>query len=94
VPAGDITEDNFIKGIFSREGIRIRFDDENKTLTISTTDQQQVVLNGKDKKIEIKDGNDNTVTMDDSGVLIKSGKDIKIDAGGKVEIKGSQVDVK
>lgn len=94
VPAGDIKEENFIKGIFSREGIRLHFDDEKKTLTIATLDNQHVLLNGADKKIEIKDANDNSITLDNSGIVIKSAKDLKIEASGKVEIKGSQVDVK
>ncbi len=87
-------ENNFIKGLQTREGIQMRFDDETKTLTIVTANDQQVILNGQDKTIQIQDGNNNQIIMGDSGLQLKSGGDILIEASGKVEIKGAQVDVK
>lgn len=87
-------ENNFVKGIQTREGIQIRFDDETKTLTVVTANGQEVVLNGQDKTIHLKDGNNNEFILNDSGIQLKSGGDILIEAGGKVEIKGSAVDVK
>lgn len=89
-----LDENNYLKGIFTREGIQLKFDDETKTLTLQTTDSQKISLNGQDKIIEITDGNDNKITLSDSGITLKSGGDIKIEASGKVEIKGSTVDVK
>ena len=40
----------------------------------------------------IKHGN--LITMDANGIEIKSAGDVKIDAGGNVEIIGQKVDVK
>lgn len=87
-------ENNFIKGLQTRAGIQLRFDDETQTLTIITANNQQIALNGQDKTIRIEDGNNNQIIMDDSGIQLKSGGDIKIEASGNVEIKGAQVDVK
>jgi len=51
------------------------------------------VLNEDEGSIVVSDANDNTITLNADGIEIKSGGDIKIEAGGNVEIKGSQVDV-
>lgn len=94
VPANELDENNHIKGIFTREGIEMRFDDEHKILSIKTIDDQKIILNGNDKTITLEDGNNNRIILNDSGIQLKSGGDIKIEASGKVEIKGAQVEVK
>ena len=38
--------------------------------------------------------NKNKIEMNDSGITIKSDKDITLEAGGNVTIKGSKVDIK
>jgi Rhs element Vgr protein len=93
VAANELDENNHIKGILTREGIEIRFDDEQKTLSIKTIDDQTVILNGNDKTITLEDGNNNRIILNDSGIQLKSGGDIKIEASGKVEIKGSEVNL-
>lgn len=94
IPHDELTEDNFKKGIFTKDGLEIQFDDEKKTITIQTVENQTIIMNGQDKKITISDANDNMITMSDKGIQFKSGSDILIEASGKVEIKGSTVDVK
>ena len=94
VPADKIDENNFLKGLYSREGIKVEVDEENKAITIWTSDQQQIALHEKEKKIEIKDLNGNTIVMNDSGITIKSAKNLVLEATKNVEIKGQKVDVK
>lgn len=94
-PAADkIDENNYLKGIYSREGTKIEVDDENKAITLLTSDQQQIVLHEKDQRVEVKDVNGNTITLDDSGITIKSAKNLILEAAENVEIKGKKVDVK
>lgn len=94
VEAGKINEDNFIKGLASREGVQIWFDDKNKALQLLTSANQQITLNETDKKVEIKDVNGNIISMTDSGITIKSAKNLVLEAAQNVEIKGQKVDVK
>ncbi len=88
-----LEKENKTKGLVSKKGTVIGFDDEKETVFIETA-KNKILLDEKEKKILISDGNKNTITMDKDGITIKSGKDFKIDASGNVEIKGSKVDVK
>jgi Rhs element Vgr protein len=88
-----IEKENKTKGIVTKKGTVIGFDDEKETVFIETP-KNKILLDEKEKKILISDANNNTITMDKEGISIKSGKDFKIDASGNVEIKGIKVDVK
>lgn len=70
----------------TKSGISIKFDDEDKILTINTPAGNQWVMNDKDKMIEVEDMNGNKLTMNDSGISMESPKDIKISAKGKISL--------
>lgn len=85
---------NSMKAIVSKSELRIMFDDENKILTLITPDKNTLTLDDKNKQIEVKDENGNSMVMSSSGITIKSDKDINLQAGQKVTIKGnSGVDI-
>jgi phage protein D/phage baseplate assembly protein gpV len=79
-------ENNQFKSIVTKSGISIKFDDEDKILTINTPAGNQWVMNDKDKMIEVEDMNGNKLTMNDSGISMESPKDIKISAKGKISL--------
>ncbi|MDO6595317.1 type VI secretion system tip protein VgrG [Oceanihabitans sp. 2_MG-2023] len=81
---------NSTKAIVSKSGIEIIFDDENQTFTITTPDKNKVVFSDADKQIIIQDQNDNTITMSQTGIELKSPKSISIDSSEKVSIIGAQ----
>lgn len=89
------------KGIVTKSGIKILLNDENKVLTIETSDKNVITINDKNKFIEIKDANNNLVKLSADGITLDSGKDviikakggIKMEASAKVEIKGSAIDI-
>ena len=83
-------EKNSIKAIVSKSGIQLKFDDENKVLTIETPSKNTVILSDQDKQITLKDQNSNMIEMSESGITIKSPKDINIEADQNVTIKGTQ----
>ncbi len=83
-------EKNQLKAIVSKSGIYITFDDVDKILTISTPAKNTMIFSDKDKQISIKDENGNSIVMSQSGIDIKSPKDINISADQKVNIKGVQ----
>lgn len=84
------SEKNPIKAIVSKSGINIQFDDENRICTVTTPSKNTVVLSDKDKRITLQDENNNSITMSESGITIKSPKNISIEADENLSIKGTQ----
>jgi uncharacterized protein involved in type VI secretion and phage assembly len=89
------TKDNFEKGIATKKGIVLKFVDKDKaSMFIETPKKNKILLDDEAEKVEVADQHGNKVTMSKDGIVIKSAKDVKIDAAGNVEIKGQKVDVK
>jgi Rhs element Vgr protein len=91
-PDFKVTQENYKKGMVTKEGLKIIFDDKTKSIEIRTAKGNIIKLSEQDKGIELVDENGNTMTMNDQGVQIKSSKDIEIE-GKNITIKGSKVDV-
>jgi Rhs element Vgr protein len=81
---------NTKKAIVSKTGIFIEFDDENKVFTIETPSKNTAIFDDKNKTITIKDENKNSIEMSSKGITIKSNKDISIEAGKSLTLKGKQ----
>jgi uncharacterized protein involved in type VI secretion and phage assembly len=86
VPPYELTPDNYTKAIVTREKLSIEFDDEKKTITITTPSENKVVLNDDEKSIMLQDQNGNKVQLSESGIVLDSPKDIAISAAGKITI--------
>lgn len=84
-------EKNQFKSIYSKSGIYIKFDDEDKILTIETPEKNSFTLDDKNKTISIVDMNKNKLIMDEGGIELKSANDISLTADGKINIKGTDV---
>jgi uncharacterized protein involved in type VI secretion and phage assembly len=91
---GTPNENNSIKGIASKKGLVIGFDNEKNIVYIETPEKNSITLDDDEKKIELKDQHGNSIVMDDKGITLKSAKDLNFEASGNVEIKGSKVDIK
>jgi hypothetical protein len=90
-PPGDyseLTEDNFAKGIVTRTGLTVGFDDDKKVLTVLTPGNNTIVLSDEDKSVLLQDQNNNKVELGADGIVIESAKDITIKAQGKITIDG------
>jgi Rhs element Vgr protein len=80
------SDTNPIKGIVSREGMKLVFDDEKKTTTLSIgadASEKSITFDGSGGIIELKDEFGNSIKMESSGITISS--------SGMVTIKGSTV---
>lgn len=91
---GQPDDKNTGKGIASKKGMVIGFDDDKAIVYIETPGKNSITLDDDGKKIQLKDQHGNSIIMDENGITLKSAKDFKVDAGGNVEIKGSKVDIK
>jgi Rhs element Vgr protein len=82
-PPADIPQNdaNHKKGIVSREGLKVLFDDESKILTIAVpvgAQQKSIVIDSSSGSMEMKDENENSIKMDNTGITISSPKTITI----------------
>jgi len=90
-------EKNLKKGIVTKAGTKIVFDDGDKKakLYLETPSKNKVLLDDGEKLIEISDQHGNRVRMNKDGIELHSAKDLKLSAAaGKVQIQGKEVDVK
>ncbi len=97
-PPDDLAKEldkNKLKGIVTKKGTMISFNDDDKSsVFIQTPNKNKILLDDDAKSIKLTDQNGNTVTMDQNGIEMKSAKNFKIDASsGNIEIKGTKIDV-
>ncbi|OUL35155.1 type VI secretion system tip protein VgrG [Nostoc sp. 106C] len=83
-------DENHHKGFFTRSQMKVSFDDEKKIITLETPGSNKIIISDEDKGIALKDQNGNTLIMNDSGITMKSPKDITIEATGKLTLKATQ----
>lgn len=91
---GKADDKNYGKGMASKKGMVIGFDDEKTIVYIETPGKNSITLDDDGKKIELKDQHGNSILMDQNGITLKSAKDFKLEASGNMEIKGAKVDIK
>lgn len=94
LPEGfQVTKNNNQKGIVTRESFKIVFDDEKKSIEISTPKGNLLHFSDRDEdeKIYWEDKNKNSITMSKDGITIKSQKNIVIE-GKDVSVKGQKFD--
>jgi len=84
---------NAIKGLKTRSGLELVFDDDESSMTLKTQNGNTLKLNDKDSVLEIKDQHNNSIILSDEGIKISSGKDLMLDAKGDVKIKGKEINV-
>ncbi|MEZ4926825.1 MAG: type VI secretion system tip protein VgrG [Saprospiraceae bacterium] len=78
---------NSIKAIVTKNDLKIEFNDEDKTLGISTPAGNKFILSDKNKSISLKDQHGNMLEMNNSGINLSSAKDLNLDAKGKINLK-------
>jgi len=86
-PSGEI---NALKGIVTRSGISMQFDDVNKIFTLTTPGNNRVMISDRDQCITLQDQNSNTIRMNSEGISLQSPKSITIDAGQNLILRGAQ----
>jgi uncharacterized protein involved in type VI secretion and phage assembly len=87
-PPVPLDKDNNIKTILTREGMELKFDEENKAILLKTPGDNQLSLSDSDKAVTIKDQNGNTIELSSSGISMNSDKDISI-SGKNISISAN-----
>ncbi len=88
------SNDNPQKGYTSRSKIELLFDDDKKSVTLSTPGGNKLVLDDSAQGITIEDQNGNKIVLSSSGIKIESSKalEMKSGTGSKLEA-GTTLDV-
>lgn len=86
--AQSLSDDNNLKGIYLKSGIKLEIDEEDKIVNLETPGSNKLILNDKDGKIEIVDANGNQIVMDNQGITIKSAGKIAVEATSDMNLKG------
>jgi Rhs element Vgr protein len=87
----EASDDNHEKGIFTRSGIKLLFNDDTVVVVLETPNGNKVTLSDEDGAITLVDENDNSVTMNADGITLESAADINITASGDINIEGTNV---
>jgi phage protein D len=82
-------ENNFVKSLTTRSGLKMSFDDENKILKIITPAGNTIVLDDKGKDILLQDQHSNKITMNSTGIQLDTGKDITLKATGDINLEAT-----
>ncbi|MDB5137807.1 MAG: Phage late control protein [Mucilaginibacter sp.] len=79
------------KGYTSRSGMKMIFNDSEKSVKIETPAGKKVTISEQDGVIQLEDENNNKITMDSSSISLESGADIKIKATGDLTIEAVNI---
>jgi len=86
------TEDKLEILLKHKDGAKLTFL-KNKSVEVETPAGNKLAIDDENKKIEVKDANDNTVVMDSNGVKISTSKDVVIDKAANCNIKAGNVTI-
>jgi Rhs element Vgr protein len=89
-PPQPLDEKNNLKSIVTRSLLRIDFDDDKKTLEISTPDKRKVRLDDEAKKILISDADGNSISLASDGIILSSNADLQLTAKGAISLDAKQ----
>jgi len=89
----DATDKNPQKGFVAKQGMRVVFDDDAKSLLLETKEGYSVFLSEKDGKLELKDKSGNSLVLNSDGITLNSTKDITIRASSNVKVEGAHIDL-
>jgi len=93
-PPERMDDDNNLKTILSRAGIRLTMDDTDGAvkLTLSTPGGHSMVFDDGDRSVTTSDSSGNTIKMDSGGITITAVVKVKIDAA-QIEANAGMVTV-
>lgn len=90
-PAIEGNDEYLQKGIVTKEGLKLTFNDEDKIILLETPAGKKITADEKEGVILLEDENGNKIEMSSDGITIESAGDINIKATGDVNIEGMNI---
>ncbi|MFA8436122.1 MAG: type VI secretion system tip protein VgrG [Marinifilaceae bacterium] len=87
-------EGNNGKGITTRSGMKLLFDDDKVSVTIQTPKGNSIIISEKEGAINVLDENGNKVDLTPDGISLESAADINIKASGDINMEGININLK
>ncbi|MDP9075933.1 MAG: type VI secretion system tip protein VgrG [Bacteroidota bacterium] len=81
------------KGYTSRSGMKMIFNDDEKSLKIETPAGKKMTISEQDGVMKMEDENGNSFSMDSSAISMTSAGDIKLTATGDLTISAANVSI-
>jgi len=85
------SDQNDEKGYVSRSGMKMIFNDSEKSLKIQTPAGKKVTISEQDSVMSLEDENGNKISMDASSVSIQSATNISLKAGADLTIEAVNI---
>lgn len=89
----EASDDNHEKGIVTREQLKVLFNDDLKSIELSTPNGNKILMSDDEGGISIEDENGNKLVMNADGIAIESAKDLIAKATGDVTIEGVNIGI-
>ncbi len=86
----DLSNDNHLQGIVTKEGSHLLFDDEAKSIELKTSSGNTILISDDESGIILEDQNGNKIQMDSNGITIESAGDIDLKANMNTTIESVQ----
>ncbi len=91
IPASD---DNHAKGLVTRSGLKIQFNDDGPKITIETPSGKKILVDDDAGHIQLSDETGNELLLNSDGISLTSAKDIALKAAGDINIEGVNTNIK
>jgi Rhs element Vgr protein len=85
------SNDNHEKGFVSREGIKMIFNDDEKSYKLETPGGKKVTLSDNDGVVQIEDENGNSVKMEAGGVTVESASSLTLKAATDIKLEAVNI---
>lgn len=95
-PPLDVVKEKNQKGIFTKQQLKLLFNDDDKSITLETLNGNTIIVSEKkdSEGIQIIDQNKNAIVMNSKGIQISSETSIEITAKENIILQGKKVNVK
>lgn len=90
----DASDENHEKGFVTRSGIKLLFNDDEKSIAIETPGGKKVILDEDAGMIQLEDEHGNSMILDSNGISFDTSNEIIMKAAGDINIEGMHVNIK
>jgi len=88
-PQYTVNDENKNKSLVTYNRMAIRFDEQQKRITVETPGGNKVILSDDEKSVSLSDQNGNSVTLSPAGIDLQSSNNININAIGNLQLKAT-----